>query len=328
MKLLIVNKDAAYIKEKLKPKFPELTIHAACLSADIDGSLRKGSAEYEEFVKFVEETEILITIRFPDDLMQRAKNLQWIQCMISGVDFILALPSLREGVLLTSTKGIHSPQMSELAFLFMLNLSRKYSHMLRNQEKRRWARWPQSLLFKKSVGILGVGTIGKEIARKCKAFDMVVYGVTSKKRKIECVDHSYGPDGLIDVMSRVDYFINILPSTPLTRHMIGEREIAAMKPTAFLINIGRGDTVSEEALIRALKERKIAGAGLDVFWEEPLPEGSPFWNMDNVLITPHIGGLSDIYVDQALPVFEENLRRYLRGERKSLINFVEWEKNK
>jgi phosphoglycerate dehydrogenase-like enzyme len=217
--------------------------------------------------------------------------------------------------------------MSELAILLMLNLTRKYTRILRNQKKRAWVRRPQSLLYKKSVGILGVGVIGKEIARKCKAFDMTVHGITSKKREIEYVDHSYGPEELIEVLRTVDYFINVIPNTPETRNIIGEKEFRAMKPTAFFINIGRGETTNEEALVQALKEGRLAGAGLDVFCEEPLPEKSPFWDLDNVLITPHVGGLSDIYADQVLPVFEENLRRYLKGERKNLINRVEWKKN-
>jgi phosphoglycerate dehydrogenase-like enzyme len=327
MKLLIVNKAAAYIKAQLEPKFPRLMIYAACLEGEGSDSLKKGSAEYEKFVKFVEEAQIFMAIRFPDELMQRAGNIQWFHCMITGVDLILALPSLREGVILTSAKGIHGPQMSELAILLMLNLTRKYTRILRNQKKRAWVRRPQSLLYKKSVGILGVGVIGKEIARKCKAFDMTVHGITSKKREIEYVDHSYGPEELIEVLRTVDYFINVIPNTPETRNIIGEKEFRAMKPTAFFINIGRGETTNEEALVQALKEGRLAGAGLDVFCEEPLPEKSPFWDLDNVLITPHVGGLSDIYADQVLPVFEENLRRYLKGERKNLINRVEWKKN-
>jgi phosphoglycerate dehydrogenase-like enzyme len=137
------------------------------------------------------------------------------------------------------------------------------------------------------------------------------------------VDHSYGPEGLINVLREVDYFINVIPSTPQTINMIGEEELASMKPTAYYISIGRGDTVDEAALIRALEEKKIAGAAMDVFFTEPLPPDSPLWGMENVIITPHIGGMSDIYADQALPVFEENLRRYLRGERRDLINLIE-----
>jgi len=314
MKMLIMNFDAADIKKALEPKFPELTIHAAADEGDVGD--------------FIEETEIFMVISISDELMKRARKLKWIQSLVAGVDRILALPSLRKDILLTSAKGIHSPQMSEMAILHMLNLNRSYQRMYRNQQQGIWERWPHPLLYKKSVGILGVGVIGKEIARICKAFGMTVYGITRRKRDIENVDHSYGPEGLLEVMSRVDFFINVVPYTPETRNMIGERELSALKPTAYFINIGRGETVDEDALIKHLGERKFAGAGLDVFSTETLtlPKDSPFWYMDNVLITPHVGGRSDIYTEQALPIFEENLRRYLQGERRDLINFIEWKK--
>ena len=311
MNLLIVNVnvDPDQTKGILEEKFPELTIHAAAGDGDVGD--------------FIEKAEIILAIRLTDELLSRARKLQWIHCLITGVDFIAPLPSLKKEVILTSTKGIHGPQMSELAFLMMLNLTRNYSKMLQNQNNKTWEKWPQPLLLNKSVGILGVGVIGKEIARKCKAFGMTVYGITSRKREIENVDHSYGPEGLLEVMSRVDYFINVIPHTPETKNMISEKEFEALKPSAYFINIGRGDTVDEEALIRVLKAGKFAGAGLDVFCKEPLSKDSPLWEMDNVLLTPHVGGMSDIYGEQALPIFEENLSRFLKGERRDLINFIE-----
>jgi len=312
MKMLILHFDAPYMKEVLEPKFPELTIQAETNEGDVGD--------------FIEEAEILMAISFSDELMQRARKVKWIQCIISGVDRIVELPSLRKDILLTSAKGIHGPQMSELAFLHMLNLNRNYQRMYRNQQKGIWDRWPQPLLNKKSVGILGVGVIGKELARKCKAFGMTVYGIAHWKRDIEDVDYCYGPEGLLEVMSKVDFFINILPSTSETKNLIGERELSTLKPTAFFINVGRGETVDLDALIKLLKERKFAGAGLDIFTTPSLPKDHPLWSMDNVLITPQVGGMSDVYADQALPIFEENLRRYLQGERKNLINFIEWNK--
>lgn len=307
--VLIVDRDAEYMKKILEPKFPEVTIHAV--------------SKEDEIGDLIESTDILMTIRISDEQIRRAKKLKWIQCMITGVDYIVNLPSLKKDVLLTSGRGIHGPQVSEMAFLLMLALNRRLQENIRNQDRRVWERWPGKLLWRKSAGILGVGIIGEEIARKCKAFEMTVYGITRKRREIESVDHSYGPEGLLEVMSMVDYFINVVPSTPETKNMIGERELSAMKPTAYFINIGRGDTVDEEALINALENKKIAGAGLDVFAIEPLPEDSPLWGMKNVIITPHVAGMSDIYADQVLPIFEENLRRFLRRERRDLINFIE-----
>lgn len=312
--MLIVHYDAAYIKKALEPKFPEVTIHAAADEGDVGD--------------FVEEVEILMTVGISDELVRRARKLQWIQSIISGVEVILALPSLRKDILLTSTRGIHGPQMSEMAFLHMLNLACNYPRTYLNQLKGIRECWPQPLLYNKAVGILGVGVIGREIACKCKTFGMTVYGITSRKRDIENVDHFYGPQGLLEVVSKVDFVINLIPNTPETKNMIGERELSAMKPKAFFINIGGGETADEDALIKLLKEREFAGAGLDVFSTETLtlPKDSPFWDMDNVLITPHVGGMSDIYLDQALPIFEENLYRYLQGERRGLINFIEREK--
>jgi len=309
MNLLVLDFRSETIKKRLQAGFPELTIHAA--------------DSEEEIGDFIEKTDILLTIKIPDAFIKKATKLKWIQSLITGVDFIINLPSLRKEVLVTSTRGIHGPQMSEMAFLFMLALSRDFLRNLQNQKQKIWERWPARLLYKKKVGILGVGVIGKELARKCKAFGMTVYGITSTKREIESVDHAYGPDGLMEVMGEVDFFVNIVPSTPETLKMVGARELSAMKPTAFFINIGRGDTVDEEALIERLKAKKIAGAGLDAFSMEPLPEDSPLWDMENVIVTPHNGGMSDIYLDQALPIFEENMRRFLQGERRDLINYIE-----
>ena len=169
-----------------------------------------------------------------------------------------------------------------------------------------------------------MGIIGEAISEKCKAFGMTVYGIDRIKREIESVDYFYGPEELLTVLEKVDYFINVVPFTPETEKIIGAKEFSAMKPTAFFISVGRGDTVDENALIEALESGKFAGAALDVFAAEPLPKESLLWEMKNVIITPHIGGMSDIYADQILPIFEENLRRFLQGERHNLINVIEW----
>jgi len=173
------------------------------------------------------------------------------------------------------------------------------------------------------VGILGIGAIGEEIARKCKAFGMEVFGIDIVKRQVDAVDFFCGPEDLLKVVQEVDYLIIVVPSTSQTHKMVGENVLSSMKPTAFLINIGRGEIIDENALIQALESGKIAGAALDVFSQEPLPKDHPFWRTKNLIITPHLGGTSTIYVDQVLSVFEENLRRFLSGERQTLINVVE-----
>jgi phosphoglycerate dehydrogenase-like enzyme len=307
--LLILEERAKQYEKALKPKFPEVSIHAA--------------ATEEEIGDFIEKAEILFTIRISDALLKKASRLQWVHAMTTGVDYIINLPSLKKEVLLSSSRGIHGPQMSEMAFLMMLALNRNFPQFVRNQDRRVWERWPTKLLYQKKVGILGVGIIGEEIARKCKAFGMTVYGIDVIRRKIDAVDHFHGPEDLPRVAREVDYLIIVVPNTPQTTKLVDEKVLTSMKPTAFLINIGRGEVVDEDALVRILEEEKIAGAGLDTFYKEPLPMDHPLWGMKNVIITPHVGGMSDIYVDQVLTIFEENLRRFLRGEKRNLINFIE-----
>ncbi|UCB50073.1 MAG: D-2-hydroxyacid dehydrogenase [Deltaproteobacteria bacterium] len=309
LELLLLDPIAEEYKKFLEPKFPELSIYA--------------SAKEEEMGDVIEKMDIIMAIRISDQLLKKATNLKWIQAKTTGVDQIVSLPSLRKDILITSTRGIHGPQVSEMAFLLMLALNRDLPQMIRNQDKRVWERWPAKLLFQKKVGILGVGVIGEEIARKCKAFGMVVYGIDIVQRKIEAVDQFYGPEALVQVIQEVDYFIISAPSTPQTYKMVGTKLLSSMKPTAFLINLGRGDIVDEEALINALKSGKIAGVALDVFPTTPLPKDHPLWEINNVIITPHVAGLCDIQVEQVCSIFEENLRRFIRGERRNLINLIE-----
>jgi len=310
MNLLILEQRAEEYKKALSPKFPDVVIHAAAQEAEVG--------------KFIEQTDILMTIRISDDLIKKASKLKWIHAITTGVDYIVNLPSLRKEVILTSTRGIHGPQVSEMAFLLMLALNRNFPEVVRNQDKGVWERWQGKLLWKKKVGILGVGVIGEEIARKCKAFGMEVIGIDIIRRKLDCVDAFYGPEDIVKVAKDVDYLVIVAPRTPETEKIVDSKVLSAMKPTAFLLNLGRGEIIDEEALIRALKSGKIAGAGLDTYLQEPLPKEHPFWGMKNVIVSPHVAGMSDIYVEQALTIFEENLRRFIKGEKRNLLNLVEW----
>jgi D-2-hydroxyacid dehydrogenase (NADP+) len=288
--------------------FPEVSVQAFSKEEDIGG--------------LIEEADILLTRKISDGLLQRAKKLQWIQVKTSGVNYIVDLPSYKKEILLTSARGIHGPQVSEMAILLMLALNRNFPQNVRNQEKRIWDRWPGKLLYQKEVCILGLGVIGEEIAKKCKTFGMTVHGVDIIKKRIDSVDCFYDPSELFQVMPKIDFLVIVVPYTRETEHMVNGNVLAVMKPTSCLINLGRGKVVDEEALLEALKEKKIAGAALDTFREEPLPKDHPLWSMRNVIITPHVAGASDNYVEQVFSIFGENLRRFLKGERESLINLV------
>jgi D-2-hydroxyacid dehydrogenase (NADP+) len=306
--LVIIEERAEDYRKALEPDFPELVIHTA--------------PDEEGVEQFVEGMEIILAFKISDGLIRRAAKLKWIQSLATGVDYILNQPSLGKDVIVTSTRGIHGPQMSEIAFLLMLSLSRDFSQVVRNQDRGIWERWPAKLLYQKKVGIFGVGVIGEEIALKCKAFGMTVYGIDIVRKQTNFVDRFFGPEHILEVAAEVDYLIVVAPNTPETYQIIDERVLSAMKPTAFLINIARGELIDDVALLNALRSGQIAGAGLDAFCQEPLPHDHPFWQMKNVIVTPHVGGMSDIYAEQVLPIFKENLRRFLRGERTDLINMV------
>jgi D-2-hydroxyacid dehydrogenase (NADP+) len=312
MNVLILGKEqnAHEFKSYLTGEFPEVNFFSA--------------REESEVGDFIEKADILLCLRISDALLSRAGNLRWIQSMITGTNFIDEQPSFRarREIILTSSRGIHGPQMSELAIMLMIAMNRKFPQIVRNQDRRVWERWPTTLLANKKVGILGVGVIGESLARKCKAFDMTVWGVGSVKRTVEAVDEFHTLEALPYVASEVDYFVCIAPSRPDNRKMVNAEVFSRMKPSAFFVSLGRGEVIDEDALIEVLHQRKIAGAALDVFWQEPLPADSPLWGMDNVIITPHIGGMTDIYVQQAVEIFKENLRRYLQGERRNLINLI------
>jgi D-2-hydroxyacid dehydrogenase (NADP+) len=307
--LLILDRQADEYQRAIEPKFPEVRIHAA--------------TKEEEVGDFISKANVILTFRISDELLQRASNLRWIQSLATGVDAFVRLPSLKNEFLLTSTRGIHGPQMSEMAVLLMLALNRHFPEIIRNQDKGVWKSWPTELLYRKKVGILGLGVTGEAIAKRCRSFGMVVYGIRRSRKEAGCVDYLYGPADILKVSREVDFLIIVVPSTSQTYKMVGADVLSSMKRSAFIINLARGEIVDEEALISALESGKIAGAALDVFCQEPLPQEHPFWRMKNVIITPHMGGTSTIYVEQALSIFEENLRRYLRGETKKFINLVE-----
>lgn len=257
-----------------------------------------------------------------DHVLSEATNLGWIHALTTGTDGIDDLPSLRPEVVLTSTRGIHGAPVSEAALMAMLALNRDFPRAVRNQDRRTWERWPARLLEGKTVGIFGVGVIGAALAPKCKAMGMTVVGVDPIQRSVAAVDRMLAWDQIPQVIGDMDFVVLFVPSSLGTRGIINLEFLGAMKPTAYLINLGRGDVLDDEALIRTLKEGRIAGAALDVFREEPLPQDHPFWSLKNIIVTPHLGGAFDEYPARALPIIHENMRRFLAGDTNNMINVV------
>lgn len=257
-----------------------------------------------------------------DALFRKAPRLRWIQALGTGVDNLADQPALRREVWITNVHGIHGAAMSEAALMAMLALSRDLPRVVRNQDQARWDRWPARLLDGKTVGMMGVGAIALDLAPKCKALGMTTVGISSAPRPVAGFDRMYGRDELGVAVRELDHFVILTPYTPETRGIVGATVLAAMKPSSCLINLARGGVVDEDALLATLQEGRIAGAALDVFAKEPLPQGHPFWRMKNVIVTPHLGGFYDTYVDRALPIVEENMRRFLAGAPETMINLV------
>jgi phosphoglycerate dehydrogenase-like enzyme len=223
--------------------------------------------------------------------------------------------------------GIHSTPIGEFVLQLMLMFSKQAPLCFQLKQEKQWERLGTTVLRSRTVGIVGLGHIGREVARLGKAFGMKVMATrrsAGRAASARYVDVLLPPGQLTRLLSESDFVVICVPLTPETNGLIGEEELGAMKPSAYLINVARGKIVDEEALVKALQEKRIAGAGLDVFATEPLPTDSKLWELPNVILSPHISGGMEDYSEQATGIFCENLKRYLRGER--LINVVSKEK--
>jgi phosphoglycerate dehydrogenase-like enzyme len=300
----------ARYKAMLLERFPQLTINVV--------------GHHDDVGPYIADTDILLCFSPPmaDHVVRDAPKLKWIQALGTGVDNIIDLPSLGQEVLVTNVRGIHGAPVSEATIAYMLSLARDMPRSVRAQENSKWERWPSALLAGKTVGILGVGLIAEYLAPICKALHMTVVGISGSPRETKGFDRMAHRDDLVKIAPDLDFLVALTPLTPETRGIVGEKVFAAMKPSAFLVNVARGGVVDEPALIAALEAGKIAGAGLDVFSQEPLPSDNPLWNTKNVTIFSHLGGYSQGYEDRAMPTIAGNMAKFLSGDLKSMINIV------
>ena len=274
---------------------------------------------------------------------EQAPSLRWVQVHWAGVDKLLDHPIWDSDVLITSASGVHAPNLAQYVMAQILAWAHRVPRWLHFQRQgtwpdQRWERFVPDEVHGKTIGIAGYGSIGREVARLAHCFGMTVLATKRDVQNLEekgylpadvgdragvLPDHVYPPAETREMVASCDYVVNTLPLTEETYHFFDEALLRAMKPSAFFVNVGRGATVKEDDLVRALQEGWIAGAGLDVFEQEPLPEDSPLWQMDNVILSPHVGGFTRAYDERTSDLFAENLRRYLNDE--PLLNLVERE---
>ena len=305
---------------RMRPEYREM------FEAEAHGRKLLISTEPKEIEQFLDKIEIGIG-NVPVSLLQSMPNLKWLQIWSAGADFLQRLPELKElPFQLTTASGVHKHQIAEHVFAMLLSWNRCLPAALEAQKKHQWLRINEQQLGSlknKTMLILGYGNIGESVARIAAAFDMQVIGMRRNisKSKAQTGVKLEDASKLKDFLPTADYVVNILPFTPETRHCFGAAEFDVMKNSALYINVGRGITTDEAALIDALNTKRIAGALLDVTETEPLAENSALWDMDNVMITAHYAGADTDYSRMAMEIFVENLRRYNRGE--VLINLVD-----
>jgi phosphoglycerate dehydrogenase-like enzyme len=273
------------------------------------------------------DADVLFGFIPPRNITARAPKLKWFQATSAGVDRHRDTEIWQSRVTITGVSGIHATPIGEFVLGLMLMFVKDTPLSFKMKQTRQWQRYAPRTLRGKTVGIMGLGHIGGEVARLAKAFGMKVIATqrsAKKEGKARNVDLLLPQSRMKEMLAESDFVALCVPLTPETRHIIGEAELKAMKPTAYVINIGRGNLIDEEALIRALDEKRIAGAGLDVTAIEPLPKESRLWDFDNVILSPHVSGGMEDYMLRAAQLFCENLKRYLDG--KKLLNIVDRKK--
>ncbi|HEV8615976.1 MAG TPA: D-2-hydroxyacid dehydrogenase [Methylomirabilota bacterium] len=256
--------------------------------------------------------DALLAWRPPARLRERAPRLRWIQSLTGGVEQWLAI-ELPTGIVLTCARGTHRLQMPENILGALFLVAKQLGPIVLDQRERRWRRRINPTLAGTTLGILGVGAIGAELARKAAALEMRVIGTKRDGAPVPHVERVFRPEQTDEVLAQADYLVLLLPSIDETRGIMNARAFGRMKPTAHLLNFGRGDLVVDDDLVQAVRERRIAGAVLDVFTTEPLPAEHPFWTTEGIVVLPHVGGLHPQRDDLVAELWVDNLAAFLAG---------------
>ena len=297
-RLLILDGEAPIYQAELGNKaLPNLKIDIA--------------QDVEMAAPLLPEVEIIFgTPALVAEVVHRAPLLKWVQSTYAGVEQ-LCQPDLPRSYLLTGIKGLFGSFMREYVFAYILARERSLIETHENQRQKIWSRINYRSLKNVTIGIVGLGSIGAQVARTAQHFEMRVLGMTRTASQIDFVDHHYMPNEMDDFLPQLDYIVLVLPDTPESRCFVSAEELALLPPEAVLINVGRGSSINQSDLVNALESGQISGAVLDVFEQEPLPDDSPLWAMENVMITPHNSAYS--FPDQIADIFAANYARYIVG---------------
>jgi phosphoglycerate dehydrogenase-like enzyme len=309
-KVLIVDIHAELYRDRLQAEFSDLQFMLFHTAAEVSGALSDI------------DVMIMFGIEIRDQMLRDAPRLKWIQSLATGVDHFLRCPSLQRDVLITSGRGIHGVPMREHVLYLMLAISHDAKRQVEDHQQHVWQRRLWSTLYGKTAVIAGTGIVGAAIGEMLQSLGMHVIGVSRTPRAARGFSEILSIDELREAASRADYLINVLPAEPENSALFDAALFDAMKPSAYYISVGRGQTVDEAALIETLRQGRIAGAGLEVFQTEPLPPESPFWTLPNVFITPHVGGYVLEYEDFIMPLIVDNMRLFLAGRLNEMANIV------
>jgi D-2-hydroxyacid dehydrogenase (NADP+) len=310
VKVLVVDIHAELYRDRLQAEFSAL-----------DFVLFHKSAEVPRDLSDI-DVMIMFGIEIRDQMLRDAPRLKWIQSLATGVDHFLRCPSLRPDVLITSGRGIHGVPMREHVLYLMLAITHDAKRQVEDHRQHVWQRRLWTTLYGKTAVIAGTGIVGAAIGEMLQTLGMRVIGVSRTPRQVRGFDEILPSARLREAASKADYLVNVLPAAPENSALFDAALFDAMKPSAYYISAGRGQTVDEAALITALRERHIAGAAFDVFVTEPLPPESPFWTLPNVFITPHVGGYVVEYEDFIMPLIIDNVRLFLAGRLDEMANIV------
>ncbi|MEK6208333.1 MAG: D-2-hydroxyacid dehydrogenase [Chloroflexota bacterium] len=296
---------------------PELLPRPRYVSDHTGPATSRTPAQEARFLDMLGRAEVVFD--FPSghlrDLPTVAPRLRWLQATSAGIGQAVKRFGLdRTDITFTTASGVHARPLADFCLMAMLMFAKDYVRMERDKKARRWERYCGEELTGKTLALIGLGRIGQEVARLGKRMDMRVIGMRRSDARVDGIDELLGREALVTMLGEADFLVLAAPHTPETEGIIGAAELAAMKPTAVLINIGRGALVDEDALIRALQQNRLAGAALDVFADEPPAENSPLWDMPNVIVSPHSASTVTQENARITDIFCDNLRRYLNGE--------------